>query len=269
MFDWLDYAKQANSGGRPVRFGHCGNSGRNAVAYNNPRGYSAKCYSCGWKDYKAKKLYISKGAAGEDHKPGVRVSPVPLDKLIPELTREVWKYTLKYGMTPIQAGITGVYKDRIIFECGDVQKGRLMPFLDNSVGKPKWVTYMDGVAMLGSGSTMVAVEDIVSMHKVYSTLPKITIICLLGTSFKSLYRTHLEGIEEICWFLDGDGAGARGIVNGLRELAPWVTRQSTIILPTGNDPKDLHMKQIQELFHDRQYITSVYETTRHVLPFAR
>ena len=117
---WLDYAKQANPGGRPIRFGHCGSSGRNAVAYNNARGYSAKCYSCGWKDYKAKKLYIPTGGEGINHKPGVRVNPVPMYKLTPEIGGEVWKYTLKYGMTPGRAGVKGVYRDRIIVECGEV-----------------------------------------------------------------------------------------------------------------------------------------------------
>lgn len=248
MVNWLDYAKQANSGGRPVRFGHCGNSGRNAVAYNNPRGYSAKCYSCGWKDYKAKKLYISKGKKSEDHKPGVRVSPVPVDKLIPELSEVVWKYTLQYGMTPQQAGIKGIYKDRIIVECGPVQKGRLIPFLDGTGAGPKWVTYTDGVAMVGSGEILVAVEDMLSMYKVHLALPYVSVICLLGTSFKSLYRTHLEGIREICWMLDGDGAGARGVIKGMRELAPWVGYQRAIMLPSGRDPKDLHIKEIQELF---------------------
>lgn len=251
MVSWIDYAKQSHPGGRPVRFGHCGNSGRNAVAYNNARGYSAKCYSCGWEDYKAKKLYIAKREENSNHKPGVRVSPVPLGGLIPELTREVWKYTLKYGMTPDEAGITGVHRDRIIFECGDVQKGRLLPFLPTWAPGPKWVTYTDGIAMVGSGSTLVAVEDMVSMYKVHSALPGVTVMCLLGTSFKSLYRTHLEGIEEIYWMLDGDGAGARGVVKGMREMAPWVRRQRAIILPPGRDPKDLQMKEIQELFYDR------------------
>ncbi len=251
MSNWLDYARQANSGGRPVRFGHCGTSGRNAVAYNNPRGYSAKCYSCGWKDYKAKKLYISKGQQSEDHKPGVRVNPVPLDKLIPEFSEVVWKYTLQYGMTPEEAGVKGIYRDRIIVECGDVQKGRRVPFLDKFGIGAKWVTYTDGVAMVGSGDILVAVEDMLSMYKVHLALPDVSVICLLGTSFKSLYRTHLEGIREICWMLDGDGAGARGVVKGMRELAPWVRKQKIVILPEGNDPKDLHVKQIRELFHDR------------------
>lgn len=247
---WLDYAKQANSGGRPIRFGHCGNSGRNAVAYNNARGYSAKCYSCGWTDYKAKKLYIAKREENSDHKPRVRVSPVPLGRLIPELTREVWKYTLKYGMTPEEAGVTGVHRDRIIFECGDVQKGRLLPFLAGQGAGPKWVTYTDGIAMVGSGSSLVVVEDMVSMYKVHSALPGVTVMCLLGTSFKPSYRTHLADIEEIHWMLDGDGAGARGIVKGMRELAPWVIHQRAIILPSGDDPKDLHIQQIRGLFYD-------------------
>lgn len=250
MVNWIDYAKQANSGGRPVRFGHCGNSGRNAVAYNNPRGYSAKCYSCGWRDYKAKKLYIPTGDDGIDHKPGVRVSPLPLDRLIPELERTVWKYTLRYGMTPTDAGVTGVYRDRIIVECGNVQMGRLIPFLDIVRGDTKWVTYTDGVAMVGSGDILVAVEDMLSMYKVHLALPDVSVICLLGTSFKPRYRSHLEGIEEIHWMLDGDGAGARGIVKGMRELAPWVSYQKAIILPTGRDPKDLHISEIREIFYD-------------------
>ncbi len=250
MLDWLDYAKQANSGGRPIRFGHCGNSGRNAVAYNNPRGYSAKCYSCGWTDYKAKQLYIAKRGGNSDHKPGVRVSPVPVGRLTPELFREVWKYTLKYGMTPDEAGITGVHRDRIVFECGDVQMGRRIPFLDKVGTGPKWVTYTDGVAMVGSGNILVTVEDILSMYKVHLAIPDISVMCLLGTSFKPCYRNHLEGIEEICWMLDGDGSGARGVVKGMRDMAPWVRHQRVIILPPGRDPKDLRIKEIQELFDD-------------------
>lgn len=251
MVNWIDYAKQANSEGRPVRFGHCGNSGRNAVAYNNARGYSAKCYSCGWKGFKAKQLYIAKKEENPDYKQGVRVNPIPLAGLIPELNEAVWRYILKYGMTPGQAGITGVHRNRIIFECGGVQMGRLIPFLGGQSSKPKWVTYTDGIAMVGSGPSLVAVEDMVSMYKVHSALPGVTVMCLLGTSFKPLYRTHLAGIEEICWMLDGDGAGARGIVKGMREMAPWVNRQRAIILPSGRDPKDLQMQEIQELFYDR------------------
>lgn len=248
MVNWIEYAKQANSGGRPVRFGHCGNSGRNAVAYNNPRGYSAKCYSCGWKAYKAKKLYIAKREESSDYKQGIRVSPVPLDELIPELSDAVWGYTLKYGMTPEEAGVKGVYRDRIIVECGDVQMGRRIPFLN---GTPKWVTYTDGIAMVGMGATLVAVEDILSMYKVNLALPNVSVICLLGTSFKPLYRTRLEGIDEVCWMLDGDGAGARGIVKGMRELAPWVRKQRAVIFPEGSDPKDLHLSDIRRRFYDR------------------
>lgn len=250
MFNWLDYAKQANPGGRPVRFGHCGNSGRNAVAYNNARGYSAKCYSCGWKDYKEKKLYIPTGDEGINHKPGVRVNPVPVSKLIPEISEVVWKYTLRYGMTPEEAGVKGVHRDRIIVECGDVQMGRRIPFLDKVGTGPKWVTYTDGVAMVGSGDVLVTVEDILSMYKVHLALPDVSVMCLLGTSFKQLYRNHLKGIEEIYWMLDGDGAGARGIVKGMRELAPWVSYQKAIILPPGRDPKDLHISEIREIFYD-------------------
>ncbi len=248
---WLDYAKQANPRGRPVRFGHCGNSGRNAVAYNNPRGYSAKCYSCGWKAYKAKKLYIAKKEENREEKYWVRVNPVPLSELSLELNEAVWGYILKYGMFPRQAGITGVHRNRIIFECGEVQKGRLMPFLEGQSNEPKWVTYTDGIAMVGSGSALVAVEDIVSMYKVSLALPGVSVICLLGTSFKLLYRNHLEGVEEICWMLDGDGAGQRAIAKGVRELAPWVGKQRIIVLPDGKDPKDLHMDEIQRRFYDR------------------
>lgn len=250
MVNWIDYAKQANPEGRPIRFGHCGNSGRNAVAYNNSRGYSAKCYSCGWKAYKAKKLYIAKKGKSEDHKPGIRVNPVPVDKLIPEFREVVWKYTTQYGMTPKEAGVKGIYRDRIIVECGDVQMGRRVPFLDKFGIGPKWVTYTDGVAMVGDGEVLVTVEDILSMYKVHLALPDVSVMCLLGTSFKQLYRTHLEGVVEICWMLDGDGAGARGVVKGMRELAPWVRKQRVIMLPSGRDPKDLHIKEIQELFHD-------------------
>ena len=250
MVNWIDYAKQANPEGRPVRFGHCGNSGRNAVAYNNSRGYSAKCYSCGWKAYEAKKLYIAKKGKREDHKPGIRVNPVPVDKLIPEFREVVWKYTTQYGMTPKEAGVKGIHRDRIIVECGDVQMGRRVPFLDEFGIGPKWVTYTDGVAMVGDGEVLVTVEDILSMYKVHLALPDVSVMCLIGTSFKQLYRNHLEGIEEIYWMLDGDGAGARGIVKGMRELAPWVSYQKAIILPAGNDPKDLQMKEIQELFYD-------------------
>ena len=250
MVNWIDYAKQADSGGRPVRFGHCGNSGRNAVAYNNPRGYSAKCYSCGWKDYKAKKLYIPTVSEGMNHKPGARVNPVPVNKLVPEISEVVWKYVLQYGMTPEEAGVKGVYRDRIIVECGDVQMGRRLPFLDKVGIGPKWVTYTDGVAMIGSGDILVTVEDILSMYKVHLAMPDISVMCLLGTSFKPCYRAHLEGIKEIHWMLDGDVAGARGIVKGMRGLAPWVSYQKAIILPTGRDPKDLHISEIREIFYD-------------------
>ena len=167
-------------------------------------------------DYKAKKLYIPTVVEGMNHKLGARVNPVPVNKLVPEISEVVWKYVLQYGMTPEEAGVKGVYRDRIIVECGDVQMGRRLPFLDKVGTGPKWVTYTDGVAMVGSGDILVTVEDILSMYKVHLAMPDISVMCLLGTSFKPCYRAHLEGIKEIHWMLDGDGAGARGIVKGMR-----------------------------------------------------
>jgi hypothetical protein len=241
MVDWIKYAKEGTPGGRAVRFSHCDGSGRDAVAHNSPRAYTAYCYACGWKAFRSKEYsLLHQAEVGEALG---RVQPAAIDTLIPELYDAIAGYTLKYGMLPEEAGISGVYRDRMIVECGDVQKGRLLPFASPSGAK--WLTYVDGLATVGTGDHAVIVEDLLSMYKVHKAMPELSVVALLGKTLKPHHKIYLGRKSIVTWLLDGDEAGVEGVTRGYRELSVWSNSQRIVYPPLGLDPKDISLRDIR------------------------
>lgn len=118
----------------------------------------------------------------------------------------------------------------------------------------KWLTYSAGCHYLADSITqhVILVEDAFSWIKTayaISTTPNWSCVCLLGTEIRPQLLNNLiqQSVSSVHLLLDGDGAGSRGSLRGMRLLKPFVPKCSIGCAPGGLDPKDMQLRQLREL----------------------
>ena len=117
----------------------------------------------------------------------------------------------------------------------------------------KWVDYTphrEGLVAVGNGSSLVLVEDSLSMYKVAWAMPDLTVTALLGTKIHAAHQLKAMEMARVIVMLDGDQAGRRGTTKVLRELrALGIPTISAVTMPDGKDPKDLSIQTIRDLIN--------------------
>lgn len=131
------------------------------------------------------------------------------------------RFTKRYGLA-IGGLLYDVKDERVVFPIK--HKGRIIDAIGRAVGKkrfPKWYRY-SGEAnyfTMGSGKTLLIVEDVVSAIVAWQEFPDITSMAILGTQ---LTTNHLEKIREynkVIIALDPDAA--KKTIQYRREIEQW------------------------------------------------
>lgn len=131
------------------------------------------------------------------------------------------RFTKRYGLA-IGGLLYDVKDERVVFPIK--HKGRIIDAIGRAVGKkrfPKWYRY-SGEAnyfTMGSGKTLLIVEDVVSACVAWQEFPDITSMAILGTQ---LTTNHLEKIREynkVIIALDPDAA--KKTIQYRREIEQW------------------------------------------------
>ena len=121
-----------------------------------------------------------------------------------------------------------VKDERVVFPIK--HDGRIVDAVGRAVGKkqnPKWYRYTGEADYytIGTGSTLLIVEDVVSAVIAVQEMPYITAMAILGTSMNPKHFEKIGEYEKVIIALDPDAIGKT--VEYRREIELWTGRKTT------------------------------------------
>ena len=137
-----------------------------------------------------------------------------------------------------------VKDERVVFPIK--HDGRIVDAVGRAVGKkqnPKWYRYTGEADYytIGSGSTLLIVEDVVSAVIAVQEMPYITAMAILGTSMNPKHFEKIGEYEKVIIALDPDAIGKT--VEYRREIELWTGRKTTAM----NLQDDIKYKMEEDL----------------------
>ena len=121
-----------------------------------------------------------------------------------------------------------VKDERVVFPIK--HEGRIVDAVGRAVGKkqnPKWYRYTGEADYykVGTGSTLLIVEDVVSAVIAVQEMPYITAMAILGTSMNPKHFEKIGEYDKVIIALDPDAIGKT--VEYRREIELWTGRKTT------------------------------------------
>ena len=121
-----------------------------------------------------------------------------------------------------------VKDERVVFPIK--HEGRIVDAVGRAVGKkqnPKWYRYTGEADYytIGTGSTLLIVEDVVSAVIAVQEMPYITAMAILGTSMNPKHFEKIGEYDRVIIALDPDAIGKT--VEYRREIELWTGRKTT------------------------------------------
>ena len=137
-----------------------------------------------------------------------------------------------------------VKDERVVFPIK--HDGRIVDAVGRAVGKkqnPKWYRYTGEADYytIGTGSTLLIVEDVVSAVIAVQEMPYITAMAILGTSMNPKHFEKIGEYEKVIIALDPDAIGKT--VEYRREIELWTGRKTTAM----NLQDDIKYKMEEDL----------------------
>jgi len=217
-------------------------SGDNLVHFQDG---GAHCYACGYHEFGNK---IPQQLKKE-------IPNVPKNLLASDFTREVpttaLKWLLQYGLPwsywKDQIGFSPA-ESRLIFQVGKPMQFSIGRYVGNAVPAPrKWYVWGDPhrhCEVVGSGKTVVLVEDLISAHKIAASCPDVESIPLFGVE---LHKPHMYYLlnenKPVVFWLDKDQQGS--IMRKAMRLQA-LTGRAVSVVSTERDPKELTREELNE-----------------------
>lgn len=242
--DWLAQAKRLAIGMK-VRIRHRNESRPNMVVANEADKWWAYCQRC-HEGAVVQKEHVMFGA------PSMQSDSIPV---MPNDLERVWNSEYE---VPVERFLTSKNMSSEYMPPLWYSPSRKRILVDafgwhgrDITGKApaKWMNYTTDHIVGVVATKAVIVEDLFSYFKVGWAMrgTQYSPVCALGTQAKPALIQHLMRCEEVLWFFDADQAGDDGAGAGLNRLRPFVSRQSRIRPPEGNDPKDMDIESIRNL----------------------
>ena len=137
------------------------------------------------------------------------------------------RYIRRWGIA-IGDTMYDVKDERVVFPIK--HDGRIVDAVGRAVGKkqnPKWYRYTGEADYytIGTGSTLLIVEDVVSAIIATQELPYITAMAILGTSINPKQFAKIGEYDKVIIALDPDAIGKT--VEYRREIELWTGRKTT------------------------------------------
>ena len=137
------------------------------------------------------------------------------------------RYVRRWGIA-LGETMYDVKDERVVFPIK--HDGRIVDAVGRAVGKkqnPKWYRYTGEADYytIGSGSTLLIVEDVVSAVIAVQEMPYITAMAILGTSMNPKHFEKIGEYEKVIIALDPDAIGKT--VEYRREIELWTGRKTT------------------------------------------
>ena len=137
-----------------------------------------------------------------------------------------------------------VKDERVVFPIK--HDGRIVDAVGRAVGKkqnPKWYRYTGEADYytIGTGSTLLIVEDVVSAVIAVQEMPYITAMAILGTSMNPKHFEKIGEYDKVIIALDPDAIGKT--VEYRREIELWTGRKTTAM----NLQDDIKYKMEEDL----------------------
>lgn len=210
---------------------------------------SKHCFSCGWHVFP--KHYKPKEIVPNVHKallPGDFTKDVPTAAL-----RWVLQYGLPWSHWKDQIGYSPS-EERLVFLVGNPLQFSIGRYVGNAEVKPrKWYVWGDShrhceaisySSVCEPTGTVVLVEDLISAHKVATSVPSVVAVPLFGTQVHKphLYYLMQENKPVVLW-LDKDQQGT--IMRKAMGLQALLNVPVSVAV-TDKDPKELSIKEISE-----------------------
>ena len=244
---WLQVAQRLPIG-TSRRIKHAGEPTPALVVYNNVDSWSAYCWRCK-ATARIMKSHVLLGAAPP--KIERRFPPDALPLISHEYAHVVYAFLPSKGMDvsylPDSALFSAADK-RLILREGAACVGRDITGRSGA----KWLSYTDDKVFGNpiSGEPVVVVEDAFSYYKVKHAVPNANVVAALGTSLTPALKLRLIQCASVVIFFDGDKGGADGAARWRFELAPHGTPVIVALAPSGLDPKDMQLLDIQRHLGD-------------------
>lgn len=208
---------------------------------------SKHCFSCGWHVFP--KHYKPKEVVPNVHKallPGDFTREVPTAAL-----RWVLQYGLPWSYWKDQIGYSPS-EERLVFLVGTPTQFSIGRYVGNAEVKPrKWYVWGDShkhcEVVAGESSSLdgiILVEDLISAHKVATSVPSVASVPLFGTQIHKphLYYLMQENKPVVLW-LDKDQQGT--ITRKAMGLQALLNVPVSVVV-TDRDPKELSIKELNE-----------------------
>jgi hypothetical protein len=111
---------------------------------------------------------------------------------------------------------------------------------------PKWYRYTGAANhyTIGTGRTMLIVEDVVSAMVAYQELPDVTCMAILGTSMNTKHFEKIGEYDKAVIALDPDAVAKT--IEYRREIELWTGKQTTA-LSLSDDVKYRMLEDIEKL----------------------
>lgn len=262
---WLDAAKALPVGHSTKITHNCG-GGLALKIGNEPRGWRAFCFRCGYKGWEWKPTpsldeRLKELSQNLLHDDDVRDS---VELPLPAVNWRDWPddarlWFLKAGLSAADAGALGVYyhppTNRVVWP---LYEGRTLVFWQaRAVGykpgdpRPKYLSpklkpygLVPLYGRLEDSSELVLTEDLLSAYKVGKVKPALS---LMGTALKSAALAYIFRVQptKVQVWLDGDKPGQEAASEVIRTLASNGFKVQRIV--TQRDPKLHHLQQIKEI----------------------
>jgi hypothetical protein len=222
--------------------------GDNLAVYSDGGGH---CFSCGYHVFPPSSSHW--GVKKVDHDKESKVKRILPDDFSWDIPARCWEWLLQYGLPyDYWKPIIGwsEYHQRLVFRVGNPLQfsiGRLFNLdgssqMGNHSIKRKWYVWGDAhrhVEVLGTGQSVVLVEDLISAHKVSQV---INTVPLFGTQISSpiLYYLKQENKPIILWLDNDQFPEVYKKADNLRIL----TGLSVSVIRSELDPKEYNANQI-------------------------
>ena len=137
------------------------------------------------------------------------------------------RYVRRWGIA-LGDTMYDVKDERVVFPIK--HEGRIVDAVGRAVGKkqnPKWYRYTGEADYytIGTGSTLLIVEDVVSAVIAVQEMPYITAMAILGTSINPKQFAKIGEYDRVIIALDPDAIGKT--VEYRREIELWTGRKTT------------------------------------------
>ena len=153
------------------------------------------------------------------------------------------RYIRRWGIA-LGETMYDVKDERVVFPIK--HEGRIVDAVGRAVGKkqnPKWYRYTGEADYytIGTGSTLLIVEDVVSAVIAVQEMPYITAMAILGTSMNPKHFEKIGEYDKVIIALDPDAIGKT--VEYRREIELWTGRKTTAM----NLQDDIKYKMEEDL----------------------